>query len=399
MRIAVFIKNTTLHPKFGGLETQNSVLCKGLVGRGHDVVVFSPKRDIQKDTAEQDGVKYIFVECKYKMGWVLGFFGHLDKQNWVNKSVEAFLAEHNKLKFDVILGQSSTAVGLTKKKNEHKVPIVSIAHGSILSEYKTYLLEINSLKGLIKLIPNTGFAIKNFFTRQRDMVHGSSKVVAVSSFVKQRLIDETFTSDDHIVTIHNGIDPSHIKRRNWAESNPPIQITYVGRMERSKGVHLLIDAMCDPRFKNVHLNLVGDGPYRLSLQVVANKLGLDSQVTFYGWLKPHEAIEKMSTSDIFVLPTLRVEGFPMTLVEAMFAGIPIIAADMGGIADAVSPGKTGYLVKSGDLVELKARLEDLVSNKELRKEFSSAALERANANYTVDAMIDKYMDVINEVIK
>lgn len=399
MRIAVFIKNTTLHESYGGLETQNFVLCKGLASRGHDVVVFAPKREFTQETAEEDGIKYVFVDCKYKMGWVLGFFGHLDKKNWVNRSVDEFSKEHSSRKFDVILGQSSTAVGLIRRKENHKVPIISIAHGSILSEYKTYLLEINSIVGLLKLIPNTGFALKNFFTRQREMVHGSNKVIAVSSYVKNRLVEETFTTVDHITTVHNGIDPSNINKRDWDKSNPPIQITYVGRMERSKGVHLLIDAMCAKHLANAHLNLVGDGPYKLSLQVVANKLNLDSQVSFLGWLKSKEVLEMMSKSDIFVLPTLRIEGFPMTLVEAMFAGLPIVAADMGGISDAVCPEETGYLVESGNLEVLKDKLISLVSNKELRRQYGDAALKRANENYTVDVMIDKYMDVISEVIK
>lgn len=66
MKIAVFTKSTTLHKNHGGLETQNLALCEGLVKKGYYVVVFSPKKEIEKDFIEQNGVKYVFIDADYK---------------------------------------------------------------------------------------------------------------------------------------------------------------------------------------------------------------------------------------------------------------------------------------------------------------------------------------------
>lgn len=400
MRIAVFVKNTTLHASFGGLETQNQVLCEGLVSHGNEVVIFSPKRDIEEDSKFQNGVEYVFVPCKYKLGFILGFGATLDKNNWINKSVEFLKTAHSKNKFDLVLGQSSAAVGIIKQKHLFKIPVVSIAHGSILSEYKTYLSEIRNIRDLIKLIPNTGFVLKNFFFRQRDMIHGSNKVVAVSNYVKNTLIEETYSTNEHIRVIHNGINPVNIVLAdlNRSHTKTKVKLIYVGRMERSKGVHLLLEQLAN-NFPNVELLLIGDGPYKTELQSIAEELSITEQVTFYGKVPHSQAIELMSSADIFVLPTLRIEGFPMTIVEAMFVGLPILASNMGGIVDAVDDGKTGYLITSNNAEELKDRLDKLVGSRDLRTLFGSNSKAKAHKEYTVNVMIDKYMDVFKEVIK
>ena len=84
MNIAVFIKRTTLHSGFGGLETQNKTLCEGLVTRGHNITVFSPKRELNKEDEKLNGVRYVYIDCSYRS---LAGFGHLDKNNWINRSV------------------------------------------------------------------------------------------------------------------------------------------------------------------------------------------------------------------------------------------------------------------------------------------------------------------------
>lgn len=398
MRIAVFIKNTTVHASYGGLETQNAVLCKGLVAKGHDVTIFSPQRELLQDSTEQDGVKYVFVKSTYRMGVFLGFGGSLDKNNWFNSSVRSFITHHTKSPFDVVIGQSSAAIGIIKRKDELNVPVISISHGTILSEYKTYLSEIRDLKSLLKLIPNTGFVLKNFFFRQREMIHGSNKVVAVSNFVRNSIIEETFTNEDRVVVIHNGLDPATITPKKRSASQK-VKLLYVGRLERSKGIHLLFYMLSTTQTPEMELVLVGQGPYKEFLQTMAHDLKLDDVVTFKGQLTHNDAINIYSDSDIFVLPTLRVEGFPMTLVEAMFVGLPVVASNMGGISDAVDDGSTGYLVRSNNLTELKEKLLHLAGDADLRTEFGKNATVKAQKEYTVNVMIEKYMQVLNEVVK
>ncbi len=66
MKIAVFTKSTTLHKNHGGLETQNLVLCEELAKRGYNITVFSPKKELQEEFAEKNGVKYVFIDADYR---------------------------------------------------------------------------------------------------------------------------------------------------------------------------------------------------------------------------------------------------------------------------------------------------------------------------------------------
>jgi len=79
MRIAFFIKSTTFHNGYGGLETQNRALCEELVARGHDILVFSPQRELKCETKYEKGVKYHFVPCVYRLA-------RFNKKNWFFKS-------------------------------------------------------------------------------------------------------------------------------------------------------------------------------------------------------------------------------------------------------------------------------------------------------------------------
>ena len=143
MNIAVFIKRTTFHKGHGGLETQNKVLCEGLRKKGHTITVFSPKWNLDLNEANESGIKYIFVECVYRMGPVFGFFGTLQKENWINRSVEEFSTQHNKQSFDLVLAQSSTGLGVIKRKTSHSLnPVPCVIYDPASEgEYQNVLKE------------------------------------------------------------------------------------------------------------------------------------------------------------------------------------------------------------------------------------------------------------------
>lgn len=401
MRIAVFAKRTSFHKNSGGLETSNETLVEGLVKRGYDVTVFSPKHELTDDSKEKNNVKYIFVPCKYKMGRFLGFFGSTDPENWVNKSYDYFLKENTVKKFDLILGQSSAAIGIIRKKKSIGIPIVSVSHGTIISEYRTYLDELGisdftSPKKIVKFVFNTGYTIKNFFRRQRDFVHGSDKIIAVSNFVKSKLIEETFADENKITVVHNGIDPAKFTKPNTSASLP-LKIIYVGRIEKSKGLQFLLQSLV--AIENVHLTVIGDGPYLDYLKQLAEKFQLKKTVEFKGKM-PYQTIpEELSNAHVFVLPTVRIEGFPMVIVEAMMAGLPAIVSDIGGNSDAIDDGVNGFLVKPGDITSLEEKINEFIQNPDKIASMGDSAFVKAHDNFTSDKMVDSYVKVFEEVLR
>ena len=396
MRIAVFIKRTTLHKGYGGIETQNKVLCEGLAKRGHELVVFSPQRELSQSTWQQNGVSYCFVSCSFR-----SYFGFEDliKTNWSNRSYREFESEHHKKQFNVILSQSSAGIGVIKRKSLLGVPILAIAHGTVISEYLTFLREVNFINpfSILKFIKNTGFVAVNFFTRQRQYIHGADKVIAVSSYVKRALIDETFVAQEKIEIVHNGID--ELPEIGAVEASPSIErlhFLYVGRLEKSKGVLFLLDILSDKRFEGIVVDVIGDGPLRSTLTSVAAKKGISKRFVVYGQMSHEAVLQFMSTQGpfVFVFPTLRVEGFPMALVEAMAAGLPTVASDIGGVADAVVNEVTGFLCRPGDVEDLKSKLEKLMNDSALTQKLGAAGRQKALLEFSIDGMLNAYERII-----
>jgi len=388
MRIAVFAKATTHHRGYGGLETLNKNLCDGLSARGYDVTVFSPKNDVQADLLNESGVKYVFIDSTYRT-----LFQGIDKKNWYRRSLEVFREYHAKTPFDVVVSQSSAGVSIFKQRKELGIKTVGISHGSMLSELQTRLNNIKGFKDLFQLLRDTAFTFVVFFGRQRDYVFNSDKLVAVSSYVKQALVDETYCPQELIQVIHNGSGYYQLQTADYSEKKFGKRFLYVGQVFKEKGVDIFPKLFSDPAYKDFGLDVVGSGEYLDKLKQDSAKLN----ITFHGKLAHDQTARWFINSDVFLFPTRRVEGFPMVLVEAMFAGLPIVAFNMGGVADAVVDGQTGFLVKPGDFGTFKDRALRIMSDPELRESMSRAALKKAHEEYRLDKMLDSYENLFKEL--
>ncbi len=395
MKIAVFIKSTTLHRNHGGLETQNDALCKGLTEKGDKITIFSPKKELSFDSTEKDGVKYIFIDADYKNYIFAGF----RKNSWYKKSLEVFSKIHEKEKFDIVLGQSASAESIIENKNKLGVKVVSIAHGTTSSEYITFLKNVTNLKDVYWLIRNTQYFFRQYFGRQRRYVLHSDRVVAVSNYVKKSLISETFVLDDKVDVIHNGVDGKLFEnvpeKRNMGGM---VHLYFLGRVEKSKGILTILEIIKNIN-KDIIFHVVGDGPCVEKAKDTVRSYGIQEKVVFHGRVSPHSEFIKKANPDIFVFPTQRIEGFPMVLVEAMFAGIPTVAFDCGGVSDAVENEKTGYLIKAGDKKGFEEKLVKLIDEDNVRLEFGRNSKEKAEKEFTLDRMIESYEKVFSEVLE
>lgn len=395
MRIAVFIKATTFHDGYGGLETQNKSLCEGLVSRGHDVLVFSPQKELKFETKYENGVKYHFVPSVYRLA-------RFNKENWFYKSQEAFLEFHEEVPFDLVISQSSAGLGIIAAKKKYGVPIVSISHGTIIGELKTRLQDVTGIKGYLKLLRDTLFVLKVFFGRQRNFVHGSDKVIAVSSAVKEALINETFAAESKITVINNGIDAAKIKAAEAKEFDSKYEkkILYVGQIIKTKGLETLLKLANEAEFSSVGFEIVGSGEYLEDLKEKVHSLDISDRFRLHGKLPYEEVLSyfKAPNLSLFAFPTERVEGFPMVLVESLFAGLPVVAYDIGGVSDAVINSETGFLVEKGDYAAFKEKIKELLQKPELQKKLSEKCKMYAKSELTLQSMLDKYEVVFTEVI-
>ena len=134
------------------------------------------------------------------------------------------------------------------------------------------------------------------------------------------------------------------------------------------------------------LDLIGDGPLQLAVEAQARRLGIAERVRFLGLRR--DVAERLAQSQLFVLAT-RWEGFPYTILEAMRAGLPVVASDVGGVREAVVHGETGLLVPRGDEQALRQRLSEMLASVDLRQRLGAAGRRRFEATFTFARMIDK----------
>lgn len=140
--------------------------------------------------------------------------------------------------------------------------------------------------------------------------------------------------------------------------DPSPRFLFVGRLDREKGVDVLLAAMRRvlPTHPQATLRIVGRGADHERLVGLSQDLGLDSAVTFTGWLEPPQVEREISAAWALVAPSLWAEPFGMVAPEAMVRGVPVIASDCGGFADTVTDGETGFLVPAGDTAALADRM-------------------------------------------
>ncbi len=177
----------------------------------------------------------------------------------------------------------------------------------------------------------------------------------------RRAISKALKSESHSKLVHlaPGIDTDHFSP---AKKSPRIRrelgledkkvIVSVGRLVHRKGQDFLIDALAiiEQNIPNVHLLLVGEGPYRSELEKRANSLGIRDRITFIGRVQYAELPEYICAGDIFAMPSrsrlagLEVEGLGIVYLEASACGLPVIGGVSGGAPDAVIEGETGFSV-------------------------------------------------------
>lgn len=402
MNIAVFTKATTFHKGHGGMETQNKVLCEGLAQKGHKIVVFSPLRGVNavntnnSSELEENSVKYVFIDCSYRY-----FLSSINKNSWYNRSYDVFSKFHINYKFDLILGQSSAAIGLISRRDLHQVPVVSVSHGTTLGELKTQLNNVRNIKDILRLLKNSQYVLRQFFGRQRDFILRSNHVIAVSQAVKNNLIDETYIPAERITVVNNGIDPTQFMTVRSGRALEGKGVLYVGQLTQDKGIAYLIDTFLTPAFENYILYVAGDGPLKNTLESKISEDPNGSRIKLLGKIPYSQIVDYYLNPDIsaFVFPTRREEGLPMVLVEAMFSGLPVVAFNKGGVGDIVKNEETGYLVNPGDDAEFSEKLLEMLNDANILHEFSKNALKYAYSALTLSVMIEKYEEVFMKVTK
>ncbi len=197
-----------------------------------------------------------------------------------------------------------------------------------------------------------------------------------------------------IRTIHHGVDP--VRPEPAARPAEPT-ILNVARHDPVKGVDLLLDAFAlldEP----ARLVLIGDGSETPALKEQSRRLGIDDRVEFRGptW-DGSGAAAVMGSFDLFVLPS-RLEGFPVTVVEAMFAELPVVATDVGSVREQLTDGETGWIVAAEDPGALAAAIGEALADPAEAAARARAAHEVAGRKFTLAATVDAWVGLYRELL-
>jgi glycosyltransferase involved in cell wall biosynthesis len=189
-----------------------------------------------------------------------------------------------------------------------------------------------------------------------------------------------------IQVVHNGVPDVPVTPVPRVSDGPVVGT--LGRLDTQKGYDVLVSALAE--LPGVHAVLVGDGPEREPLERLAGELGVSERVHILGW---HDRPRAFLTSfDVFALPS-RYEGFPLSIVEAMLAGLPIVASDVGSIAEALDEERAGVLVQPDDPAGLARAIGALLADDERRARLGAHAREVASARHTSRAMAEGFLRI------
>jgi glycosyltransferase involved in cell wall biosynthesis len=239
------------------------------------------------------------------------------------------------------------------------------------------------------LYPETGRLRRRF---ARFAARRAAAVVAVgerSARELERLLD---LPPGAARTIHNGLPDLDAER----EAHPPAThvVGCVGRLDHEKAYDTLLRAL-----PHVDANavIVGDGPERGRLEQLAAELGISDRVRFLGW--SDDPRRHLASFTVFCLPSRPgTESFPLTIVEAMLAGLPVVATTVGSVAEAVVDGETGLLVPPDEPEALAAALRRLLRDPALRESMGRRGRQRARASFTVEHMVEGYERLYREIL-
>ena len=220
----------------------------------------------------------------------------------------------------------------------------------------------------------------------------TGKIICVSEYDYFRAVKFNIAPTEMLEVIHNGVDDSDY--RSEGNNQIPV-IVCVARFAPPKQHLHLIDTLARLSHKPWKLMLVGDGPEESKVVSQVKRAGLEDRIQFLG---ARDDVPKiLSESDIFVLPS-SYEGLPISIIEAMRAGLPVIASDVGGVSELVNT-ETGILVKHESNLALDEAILFLLDTPDQRQLFGRAGRQAYETYFRSSEMVRRYVITYQEVVE
>ncbi len=350
---------------WGGQEIRILTEARGMLDRGHNVMLLTPENAEMLPAAKKMGVPVTAIGIgKKRVGALL--------------AMRAWLARHQH-EYALINTHSSTdswLVAVACATLQNAPPIVRTRHVST--------------------------AINNHWSTHWLYTKATTHIVTTGEALRQQLHRDNGYALDRMTSVRTGIDFTRFQPLDRLKTrvqlgvsdNPTLGI--LATLRDWKGHDYLLDAMklLDAEFPDWKLIVIGDGPQRERLEARVRDESLTEKIRFVG--NVDNVPEWLSTLDLFTLPSYGDEGVPQSIMQAMACGLPVVSTSVGAIAEAVQDGSTGLIVETKNAAALAAALGRLMRDTNLRSKMGAASLAYAREHFGLDVMLDKMLAVFEQ---
>ena len=391
-------------PQIGGPSAQTEQIAQGLIDRGIKVRVIT--YGAARLSKVVDRVPVTFMDGSYRRGLFSKIIRNIQNFRDLLEIIKDF--KPTVIHMQTVSFNLSIMTGIAAKISRITA-MIKFSSDLVLDRTNREQLVGDSNNNTGNLIQK----LSNFVLEliQRFLLSNYDCIWATTPVYKERLINKYYISDRKILLLPNFIDLQRFEnvaasrqsgelKQKSPSSNTQSQnivLLTVSRLIPWKGVEICLEAVSYLEDLPVSLRIVGNGApdYELSLQELAQRLGVSEQVEFRGAVPPSQIAEEYQTADIFVLASY-FEAFGIVLVEAMAAGVPIVATNGGGIPHVVEDGVSAKLVPTGDALSLAKAIRSLVTNEDKLHNMAIAARVRAkqfDLNIVLDKLVATYQSL------
>ncbi|NQY23331.1 MAG: glycosyltransferase family 4 protein [Campylobacteraceae bacterium] len=258
-------------------------------------------------------------------------------------------------------------------------------------------LDCYSCLGFIKKTQD-GFKIASLGKLQKlqDINKRLDLFIVASSYMKEHLKLHHFEASKIMINPLYAND--NVEYKNSMNINKSKTLLYVGQLVTGKGIDILLNAMKNID-KSYSLKIIGSGAQEEFLKHYAQKLKIEERVEFIGQIEHEKLLFYYQRAYCLIVPSRTPETFNLTGVEALKAGLPVIAANVGAIKEWLIHGNNGFLFESNNAQDLALKINDLISNPSLHKNFCLNAFKSTQHNFKSQTHINNLIDIFNQKLQ
>lgn len=402
MNICILVKSTLAH-QMGGIQIHVKTLSEQASQLGHNITIITTRHPAGVEHESEANISFYYLKNAHP--------GRYSK-SWWQESAKKIIQLHSQNKFDVIWSESLAGSYYAKYlRKELRIPIISVDQGNaFISVIKNRWYSIASFKDfilfMVRYLPESLFFDLPLFNKTFKL---SDMIVAVSNQTAHSIQRQFCIHPNKIRVIYNSVDintfkPDDAKRENtkrkFSISNDDRVILMAGVVHRQKGMHigLKVFAKIKKEIPNCRMMILGDGPYLGALKKLAKDLKIKNDVIFCGHISNQSMPFYYNAADVLLNPTLREEGLPIVVAEAMACGLGVVTSRIGGTESTIEEAISGFFIKPKDEIMMIKRLNEILTNQELRKKIGTNARAKATSLFNKEKMAAQYLDLSEKLI-